>query len=107
MFDSNAHSNPARRAAVLPKLFVFDLDYTIWPYYVESQSPRSAPVAYPDVIGIMAALKAKGVRVAIASKSPATDLGRLFLERLGLLPQLCSIQIFSRHSKHEHFSRIQ
>uniref|UniRef100_A0A803MCB8 Magnesium-dependent phosphatase 1 n=1 Tax=Chenopodium quinoa TaxID=63459 RepID=A0A803MCB8_CHEQI len=69
---------------VLPKLVVFDLDYTIWPFYCECHSKREMPSLYPHVKGILYALKDKGIDVAIASRSPTPDIAKTFLDKLGI-----------------------
>uniref|UniRef100_A0A803LFZ0 Magnesium-dependent phosphatase 1 n=1 Tax=Chenopodium quinoa TaxID=63459 RepID=A0A803LFZ0_CHEQI len=69
---------------VLPKLVVFDLDYTIWPFYCECRSKREMPSLYPHVKGILYALKDKGIDVAIASRSPTPDIAKTFLDKLGI-----------------------
>lgn len=56
----------------LPSLVVLDLDYTIWPYYCEYYGPKDPATLYPDVLGIIHAVHAAGIPMAIASKSPAT-----------------------------------
>ncbi|KAL2936759.1 hypothetical protein RDABS01_020208 [Bienertia sinuspersici] len=69
---------------VLPKLVVFDLDYTIWPFYCECRSKREMPSLYPHVKGILYALKDKGIDIAIASRSPTPDIAKTFLDKLGI-----------------------
>ncbi|XP_016497350.1 uncharacterized protein LOC107816175 isoform X1 [Nicotiana tabacum] len=71
---------------VLPRLVVFDLDYTLWPFYCECRSINEKPSMYPQAKGILHALKDKGVNVAIASRSPTPDIANAFLKKLGIKP---------------------
>ncbi|XP_021774064.1 magnesium-dependent phosphatase 1-like [Chenopodium quinoa] len=92
---------------VLPKLVVFDLDYTIWPFYCECRSKREMPSLYPHVKGILYALKDKGIDVAIASRSPTPDIAKTFLDKLGIQSMFVAQEIFSSWThKTEHFQRI-
>ncbi|KAK4378564.1 hypothetical protein RND71_000426 [Anisodus tanguticus] len=67
---------------VLPRLVVFDLDYTLWPFYCECRSKNEKPSMYPQAKGILHAFKDKGVNVAIASRSPTPDIANAFLKKL-------------------------
>ncbi|CAI0401098.1 unnamed protein product [Linum tenue] len=69
---------------VLPRLVVFDLDYTLWPFYCECRSKREMPSLYPHAKGILYALKDKGVDMAIASRSPTPDIATTFLDKLNI-----------------------
>ncbi|KAL9244793.1 hypothetical protein vseg_018519 [Gypsophila vaccaria] len=92
---------------VLPKLVVFDLDYTLWPFYCECRSKREMPSLYPHAKGILYALKDKGIDVAIASRSPTPDIAKTFLEKLGIKSMFVAQEIFSSWThKTEHFERI-
>ncbi|XP_057515866.1 uncharacterized protein LOC130797319 [Amaranthus tricolor] len=92
---------------VLPKLVVFDLDYTLWPFYCECRSKKEMPSLYPHVKGILYALKDKGIDVAIASRSPTPDIANAFLDKLGLRSMFVAQEIFSSWThKTEHFQRI-
>ncbi|KMT00880.1 hypothetical protein BVRB_9g221530 [Beta vulgaris subsp. vulgaris] len=92
---------------VLPKLVVFDLDYTIWPFYCECRSKREMPSLYPHVKGILYALKDKGIDIAIASRSPTPDIAKTFLDKLGIQSMFVAQEIFSSYThKTEHFQRI-
>ncbi|KAL7002979.1 protein-tyrosine-phosphatase [Sarracenia purpurea var. burkii] len=92
---------------VLPRLVVFDLDYTLWPFYCECRSKREMPSLYPHAKGILYALKDKGVDVAVASRSPTPDIAKTFLEKLEIKSMFVSQEIFSSWTnKTEHFQRI-
>ncbi|EPS65937.1 hypothetical protein M569_08841, partial [Genlisea aurea] len=92
---------------VLPRLVVFDLDYTLWPFYCECRSKREMPKLYPHAKGILYALKDKGVDVAIASRSPTPDVADTFLHKLGIKSMFVAQEIFSSWShKTDHFLRI-
>ncbi|KAF3326065.1 Magnesium-dependent [Carex littledalei] len=93
---------------VLPRLVVFDLDYTLWPFYCECRSKREKPSLYRDAKGIMYALRDKGVDMAIASRSPTPDIANTFLDKLGMKSLFVATEIFSSWThKTEHFQRIQ
>ncbi|XP_044980277.1 magnesium-dependent phosphatase 1 isoform X1 [Hordeum vulgare subsp. vulgare] len=92
---------------VLPRLVVFDLDYTLWPFYCECRSKRESPSLYRHAKGIMCALKEKGVDMAIASRSPTSDIARAFIDKLELQPMFVAQEIFSSWThKTEHFQKI-
>ncbi|KAG9440703.1 hypothetical protein H6P81_020868 [Aristolochia fimbriata] len=92
---------------VLPRLVVFDLDYTLWPFYCECRSRNEMPSLYPQAKGILYALKDKGIDVAIASRSPTPDIAKTFLNKLGIQSMFVAQEIFSSWShKTEHFQRI-
>ncbi|MED6157020.1 hypothetical protein PIB30_019504 [Stylosanthes scabra] len=92
---------------VLPKLVVFDLDYTLWPFYCECRSKREMPSLYPHATGILLALKQKGINLAIASRSPTPDIASSFLTKLNLKSIFLPQEIFSSWThKTDHFQRI-
>lgn len=84
----------------LPRLVVFDLDYTLWPFWVDTHvSGKIAPAPgsnntacadrtgetfafYRDVPGVLQALPQLGVRVGVASRTCAPDLAREMLRLL-------------------------
>ncbi|KAJ4295474.1 hypothetical protein N0V90_007486 [Kalmusia sp. IMI 367209] len=82
----------------LPKVVVFDLDYTLWPFWVDTHvtAPLKAQEGglkvkdrygegygfYSDVGGILDALKQKGILIGAASRTHAPDLGREMLKLL-------------------------
>ncbi|EME45144.1 hypothetical protein DOTSEDRAFT_150010 [Dothistroma septosporum NZE10] len=82
----------------LPKMIVFDLDYTLWPFWVDTHI--SGPLKptkdgltvkdrygescgfYNDVASILHHIKARGILLGAASRTHAPDLAR---EMLGML----------------------
>ena len=83
----------------LPRAVVFDLDYTLWPFWVDTHV--SAPplranadhsavadrvgetfAFYADVPGILHGLRLAGARLAVASRTHRPDLGREMLKLL-------------------------
>ncbi|ROT43014.1 magnesium-dependent phosphatase [Sodiomyces alkalinus F11] len=87
----------------LPKLMVFDLDYTLWPFWIDTHvSPPLKPHAshtyatdrhgesytfYPDVPSILATLpRAAGIKLAVASRTHTPDLARDLLKMLHISP---------------------
>ncbi|XWS68224.1 hypothetical protein CRYUN_Cryun04dG0072500 [Craigia yunnanensis] len=92
---------------VLPRLVVFDLDYTLWPFYCELRSEREMPSLYPHAKGILSALKDKGIDLAIASRSPTEDTANTFLDKLSIKSMFVTKEIFSSWThKTDHFQRI-
>ncbi|KAG0547693.1 hypothetical protein BDA96_01G102500 [Sorghum bicolor] len=93
---------------VLPRLVVFDLDYTLWPFYCECRSKRDSPSLFRHARGIIYALKEKGIDMAIASRSPTPDKAKVFLDKLELQSMFVAQEIFSSWThKTEHFQKIQ
>lgn len=86
----------------VPALLVFDLDYTLWPFWVDTHvtSPvkPAAPAGefntamldrwgesyafYDDVPGILAGAKERGIKMSLASRTHAPDLAREMLRGL-------------------------
>jgi len=115
----------------LPKMMVFDLDYTLWPFWVDTHvtGPVKAVEGglkvkdrygegygfYADVGGILEALKAKSILIGAASRTSAPDLGRELLKLLKIPNPVGSsgraidyfdhMQIYPG-SKTTHFTRI-
>jgi magnesium-dependent phosphatase 1 len=83
---------------ILPKLIVFDLDYTLWPFWVDTHvtPPLKASAShdsvkdrfgegfafYNEVPEILHSLRAHGIKVGAASRTSAPDLGREMLKLL-------------------------
>ncbi|KAI9814623.1 MAG: hypothetical protein M1827_003179 [Pycnora praestabilis] len=113
----------------LPKMLVFDLDYTLWPFWVDTHvsPPLKAKdnnaravdrcgesfAFYQDVPLILQDTRAKGIQVSAASRTAAPDLARDMLKMLHLAPAnkraldyFDYLQIFPG-SKTTHFARLQ
>ncbi|KAJ4403692.1 hypothetical protein N0V91_006392 [Didymella pomorum] len=115
----------------LPKIVVFDLDYTLWPFWVDTHvtGPIKATEGglkvkdrygeaygfYNDIGGILVALKAKNILVGAASRTHAPELGREMLKLLKIptssgsstraIDYFDHLQIYPG-SKTTHFERI-
>ena len=84
----------------LPKLVVFDLDYTLWPFWVDTSvtaplkaNPDHQSVKdrfgesyafYCDVPSILSSLRERGIKVGAASRTSAPELARDMLRLLHL-----------------------
>ncbi|KAF2460560.1 magnesium-dependent phosphatase-1 [Lineolata rhizophorae] len=116
----------------LPKLIVFDLDYTLWPFWVDThvtpplkaqESGRSVKDRfgesfnfYNDVPAILDAAKSLGIKVGAASRTGTPHLARDMLKLLRIsresngstekaIELFDYLQIFPG-SKKTHFARI-
>ncbi|CAJ2501855.1 Uu.00g047080.m01.CDS01 [Anthostomella pinea] len=86
----------------LPRAVVFDLDYTLWPFWVDTHvnpplRPNAAHSAcvdkvgeqfafYGDVPAVLHGLSLAGVKLGIASRTQAPELGREMLKLLHVPP---------------------
>ncbi|EEQ85026.1 hypothetical protein RJZ56_005313 [Blastomyces dermatitidis] len=86
----------------LPKLFVFDLDYTLWPFWVDTHvsPPLKAKdnnsrcvdrwgesfAFYPAVSSILHACRSRSIPLGLASRTHAPDLARDMLKTLYIIP---------------------
>ncbi|KAF4414679.1 magnesium dependent phosphatase, partial [Fusarium acutatum] len=82
----------------LPKLIVFDLDYTLWPFWVDTHvtpplKPNSSHTSatdrygedygfFSDVPAILHALPRAGIKIGVASRTSAPSLARDLLKML-------------------------
>lgn len=83
----------------LPKVLVFDLDYTLWPFWVDThvdppikaipgdlttvKDRHGEPLTfYPAVGAILSAAHEKGTKIAAASRTSSPDLARQMLSLL-------------------------
>lgn len=116
----------------LPKVMVFDLDYTLWPFWVDTHP--SPPLKkstdggltvrdgyggrygfYNEVAGILTAVKGRGIKLGCASRTCTPDLAREMLSMLRIPSEGSSqtalslfdyLEMYSG-SKTSHFQRIQ
>ncbi|KAI1352429.1 magnesium-dependent phosphatase [Xylaria sp. FL0043] len=86
----------------LPRAVVFDLDYTLWPFWVDTHvypplRPNTTHSActdkvgetfsfYRDIPAILHGLYLSGVKLGVASRTHAPDLGREMLRLLHVPP---------------------
>ena len=86
----------------LPRLIVFDLDYTLWPFWVDTHV--SGPVKpkdnntrvvdrwgesysfYPGVSPVLYAARERGIPLGLASRTHAPELAREMLKALVVIP---------------------
>ncbi|TVY83095.1 Magnesium-dependent phosphatase [Lachnellula suecica] len=97
--ESNSTEPPTSfQEGVLPKLIVFDLDYTLWPFWVDTHvtpplkaSPDHSSAKdrigenfafYHEVPSILHSLRERDIKVGAASRTSAPDLGREMLRLL-------------------------
>ncbi|KYO20905.1 magnesium-dependent phosphatase 1 [Alligator mississippiensis] len=106
---------------VLPRLVVFDLDYTLWPFWVDTHvtppfrhasagvvlDAGGRPVRlYPEVVAVLERLSSLGVPVAAASRTSETRGAAQLLELFGLQRFLQQTEIYPG-AKTAHFHRLQ
>lgn len=91
-----------RFKATLPKLIVFDLDYTLWPFWCECYSPSHSPWLYPDVPAILDGLEQAGVEMALASRTPTPHVANAFIDKLNLRSRFRSIQLIPAADGFDH-----
>ncbi|KAI1437926.1 magnesium-dependent phosphatase-1 [Xylaria sp. CBS 124048] len=93
----------------LPRAIIFDLDYTLWPFWVDTHvSPPLRAAAtdpslsrtacidrtgelftfYRDVPAVLQALVRTGIKLGVASRTSAPELARDFLKQLYILPSV-------------------
>ncbi|XP_077982285.1 magnesium-dependent phosphatase 1-like [Glandiceps talaboti] len=81
--------------SVVPALIVFDLDYTLWPFWVDTHySPpftkasngrvfdrrKDEMILYQDVKSILQLIEAKGIQIAAASRTEAPPEAKTLLK---------------------------
>ncbi|XP_004647542.1 magnesium-dependent phosphatase 1 isoform X1 [Octodon degus] len=106
--------------ARLPKLAVFDLDYTLWPFWVDThvdppfhrssdgsirdRRGQSVPL-YPEVPAVLDRLQGLGVPMAAASRTGEVEGANQLLELFGLVRYFVHREIYPG-SKVTHFERL-
>ncbi|KAF2153895.1 magnesium-dependent phosphatase-1 [Myriangium duriaei CBS 260.36] len=112
----------------LPKLFVFDLDYTLWPLWVDCHvSGPLKPLGsdgllvrdrsgsdfglFPDVAGLLVQIRDAGCTIAAASKTPTPDRAREMLRflKVGGKPMKDWFDVLEIYpnDKRVHFKKIR
>ncbi|CAG9860605.1 unnamed protein product [Phyllotreta striolata] len=103
------------------KLIVFDLDYTLWPFCVDSHisaplrksssgsiwdSQKTKIKCYPEVPDVLNLLHNEGYILAVASRSPQIEAARQLIEFLEWDKYFTYIEIYPGN-KTEHFNKIR
>ena len=110
----------------LPKVFIFDLDYTLWPFWVDTHvTPPFKPAAgdhvghyvrdrygeklafYADVPDVLASLKGKNIKVAAASRTSSPDLARKLLGLLHVFEQDAATGKSSSSQAKQYFDALE
>lgn len=106
---------------VMKKLFVFDLDFTLWdaggtwcdctipPYRIKDEKVVDTEGAqiklYPDVIHILKTLKSEGIKVAVASRTNAPKSAKQLMKLLEIEDLVDYAEIYPKQKTH-HFKKI-
>ncbi|CAK8696117.1 unnamed protein product [Clavelina lepadiformis] len=104
-----------------PKLIVFDLDYTLWPFWVDTHvtppfckerdgkvydANRQVVNLYPDSLEILKHLKDNDYDLAVASRTGSTEEAEQLLHLFDMNKYFVMKQIYPGR-KTTHFSKFQ
>lgn len=93
----------------LPRLIVFDLDYTLWPFWVDTHvtmplKPKDNNTHvqdrwgetfsfYPGVSNVLHAARERGISMSVASRTPTPEIAKSMLKTLVITPPFDSENI--------------
>lgn len=104
------------------KLFVFDLDFTLWdaggtwcdcttpPYFLKNDKILDSYglhiQLYPEVLKILTELTKRGKQIAVASRTSAPSIARELMKLLNVTPFIHYQEIYPG-SKTQHFAQLR
>ena len=106
---------------LLPHLIVFDLDYTLWPFWVDTHvcppfikdkhgkvvdKYNTSMDLYPQVLEIMRNLKKMDVKIAAASRTETPKEAKDFLRLIGIYHFFDHLEIYPG-CKLAHFEKLR
>ncbi|XP_063693855.1 magnesium-dependent phosphatase 1-like [Bolinopsis microptera] len=102
-----------------PGIVIFDMDYTVWPYWADvhldppfsvsngvvKDSRNEKVKIYPDILKILNFCKHHDIPMAVASKSPETTMYKELMKLLDIHKYFVQFEIY-RKSKENHMKVI-